>query len=134
MYGYIDYKTRNSLNVTNNEWLYMFIIYNEGGYINNKYLSECIGVSIRGIQKIRERLESKSLIYIAKDGRKLLSNRFTDYLNQTVTPKYLCFECGNNAEEEHHVIPRSLGGSNTIPLCKDCHKKAHNISYKKLSK
>ena len=36
-----------------------------------------------------------------------------------------CFECNAPAEHEHHVIPQSLGGTNTVPLCEDCHGKVH---------
>ena len=36
-----------------------------------------------------------------------------------------CFECGENADVEHHVVPRSRGGKNTVPLCESCHGKAH---------
>lgn len=33
----------------------------------------------------------------------------------------------------HHVIPKSRGGQNTIPLCELCHSKAHNTDMKTLS-
>jgi hypothetical protein len=36
-----------------------------------------------------------------------------------------CFECGKSATEEHHVIPRVLGGTKTIPLCGCCHALVH---------
>lgn len=36
-----------------------------------------------------------------------------------------CFECGLPATHQHHVIPRSLGGTKTVPLCDYCHPKAH---------
>lgn len=36
-----------------------------------------------------------------------------------------CFECGQPADVRHHVVPLSLGGSKTVPLCIGCHKKAH---------
>ena len=39
-----------------------------------------------------------------------------------------CFECGNLAEENHHVVPKSLGGTKTIPLCTLCHGKVHDFS------
>ena len=38
-----------------------------------------------------------------------------------------CFDCGEPAGHMHHVVPRSLGGSATVPLCTDCHAKAHNL-------
>jgi 5-methylcytosine-specific restriction endonuclease McrA len=28
-----------------------------------------------------------------------------------------CFECGSPASHHHHVIPHSLGGTQTVPLC-----------------
>lgn len=36
-----------------------------------------------------------------------------------------CFECGLPAEHQHHVVPKSLGGTKTIPLCVACHSKVH---------
>ena len=36
-----------------------------------------------------------------------------------------CFECGAEAVENHHVVPRVLGGTRTVPLCAVCHGKAH---------
>jgi len=37
-----------------------------------------------------------------------------------------CFECGDTAVSLHHVIPRSRGGTRTVPLCGMCHAKAHH--------
>lgn len=37
-----------------------------------------------------------------------------------------CFECGSPADVDHHVVPRSRGGKRTVPLCLDCHGKAHD--------
>jgi uncharacterized protein YerC len=38
----------------------------------------------------------------------------------------ICFECGGTEHiHQHHIIPKSLGGTKTIPLCNDCHGKAH---------
>jgi uncharacterized protein YlaI len=38
-----------------------------------------------------------------------------------------CFECDSTYFiQNHHVIPKSLGGNRTIPLCADCHSKIHN--------
>ena len=40
-----------------------------------------------------------------------------------------CFECNNtNNIVHHHVVPQSLGGLNTIPLCQLCHDKVHHIN------
>mgnify|MGYP003435084115 FL=1 len=45
--------------------------------------------------------------------------------------KIICFECGTtNDVQQHHVIPRSLGGTKTIPLCLHCHRLAHGITKK----
>lgn len=43
-----------------------------------------------------------------------------------------CFECGAPKEEMHHVVPKSKGGTKTIPLCVDCHGKAHDTSHRRL--
>jgi hypothetical protein len=38
-----------------------------------------------------------------------------------------CFECGAKAKEKHHLIPKSLGGTRTVPLCGFCHCKIHGV-------
>jgi hypothetical protein len=38
---------------------------------------------------------------------------------------FRCFECDARANHAHHVVPFSLGGTRTIPLCEPCHAKAH---------
>lgn len=43
-------------------------------------------------------------------------------------PPLPCLECGAPATFQHHVIPRSLGGTATVPLCGTCHPRAHNQS------
>lgn len=40
-----------------------------------------------------------------------------------------CFECGNEAEHSHHVVPRSKGGTRTIALCVTCHSAIHAVSF-----
>lgn len=40
---------------------------------------------------------------------------------------YQCVECKNTSQlHHHHVVPKSLGGTFTVPLCEGCHEKAHN--------
>jgi hypothetical protein len=41
--------------------------------------------------------------------------------------KFQCFECGGKAEYSHHVVPRSFGGTRTVPLCGECHAKVHHV-------
>ena len=36
-----------------------------------------------------------------------------------------CFECDAPAKHQHHVIPRSLGGTRTVPLCEHHHGIVH---------
>ena len=40
----------------------------------------------------------------------------------------LCFDCGSPAPYRHHVVPKSLGGTATVPLCGGCHAKAHGAN------
>ena len=40
----------------------------------------------------------------------------------------VCWECGAPAEHDHHVVPRSAGGTKTIPLCGPCHGKVHGVT------
>lgn len=55
--------------------------------------------------------------------RTLLRNLFGRQRGDN-TPR--CFECGNKSHDNHHVVPRRVGGTATVPLCIDCHRKAHN--------
>lgn len=40
--------------------------------------------------------------------------------------KTTCFECGDPATVKHHVIPKSKGGTKTVPLCNKCHSAVHD--------
>ncbi len=45
-----------------------------------------------------------------------------------------CFECGATEDlQQHHVVPRSRGGTKTITLCTQCHAKAHGKDMKGLN-
>lgn len=37
-----------------------------------------------------------------------------------------CFDCGGVAAVDHHVVPESLGGTATVPLCNACHSLVHD--------
>jgi len=40
--------------------------------------------------------------------------------------EYTCFECGSKEDiHHHHVVPKSLGGTKTLPLCSKCHSLVH---------
>ena len=43
--------------------------------------------------------------------------------------KIECFECGKPAKCNHHVIPKSLGGKRTVPLCLKCHGLVHERDF-----
>jgi len=44
----------------------------------------------------------------------------------------ICFECGGNENiHNHHIIPKSLGGTKTIPLCIVCHSRVHGKDFVK---
>jgi len=51
-----------------------------------------------------------------------------------------CFECEVTEDlHEHHVVPRSKGGTKTVTLCHQCHMKAHGrdgkgLNHKELTK
>ena len=43
----------------------------------------------------------------------------------------ICVDCKNNGLiHNHHVVPRILGGTYTVPLCEDCHTKVHDKNMK----
>jgi hypothetical protein len=45
-----------------------------------------------------------------------------------------CFDCDStNDIHHHHVVPVSLGGTKTVPLCSSCHGKVHGEHLLKVS-
>lgn len=42
-----------------------------------------------------------------------------------------CFECGAPKQDMHHVIPKSKGGTKTLPLCAKCHGLVHDRDFVK---
>ena len=51
-----------------------------------------------------------------------------------ITNPDVCAECGSiNSIELHHPIPISMGGKCVIPLCSQCHGKAHGMKRKNIS-
>ena len=50
-----------------------------------------------------------------------------------ITNSAVCAECGStNSIELHHPIPISMGGKCVIPLCSECHGKAHGMKRKNI--
>ena len=46
-----------------------------------------------------------------------------------------CFECGTIGDVDfHHVVPKSKGGTQMIPLCLSCHSKVHGEHMLKIRK
>ena len=45
-----------------------------------------------------------------------------------------CYECETTKDlQEHHIVPRSRGGTKTVALCYQCHMKVHGRSGKGLN-
>ena len=41
-----------------------------------------------------------------------------------------CFECDStNNVHQHHIVPKSMGGTKTIPLCGYCHGLVHGKNF-----
>lgn len=53
------------------------------------------------------------------------------YIEVTYIDSNVCFECGAPATERHHIVPASLGGTKTVPLCGICHAKIHDVDGKR---
>ena len=49
--------------------------------------------------------------------------------NQLIIELDKCFECGGLKDDMHHVIPKSKGGTKTIPLCAKCHGLIHDKDF-----
>ena len=56
------------------------------------------------------------------------------YIEVTYIDPNICFECGAPATERHHIVPASLGGTKTVPLCGICHAKIHDVDGKRRTK
>ena len=56
------------------------------------------------------------------------------YIEVTYIDPNVCFECGAPATERHHIVPASLGGTKTVPLCGICHAKIHDVDGKRRTK
>jgi hypothetical protein len=49
--------------------------------------------------------------------------------------RHKCFECGSDENiHYHHVVPKSKGGTRTLPLCSNCHSIVHDAPYLKNKK
>lgn len=66
--------------------------------------------------------------------RKKKKRKFRCFEKDEKMSKKVCFECGSGGEiHQHHVVPKSLGGTATIPLCVKCHKLVHSTGNLSLS-
>lgn len=62
------------------------------------------------------------------------TKRINVWKTSKVIQKGVCFECGSKDNiQYHHVVPDSLGGSETIPLCNVCHGKVHDRKFVDIS-
>ena len=46
--------------------------------------------------------------------------------------KHYCINCGQEATQQHHVVPKALGGNDTtniVWLCDKCHGLIHGIEF-----
>jgi hypothetical protein len=51
-------------------------------------------------------------------------------MKSIVIERHICFECGSDENiHEHHVVPKSKGGTKTIPLCGNCHGVVHGKNF-----
>lgn len=60
--------------------------------------------------------------------------RINKWKKNKLIEKDICFECASKENiQYHHVVPDSLGGSQTIPLCNECHGKVHDRKFVDIS-
>jgi DNA invertase Pin-like site-specific DNA recombinase len=50
-----------------------------------------------------------------------------------MTDGHNCFECGDSAKYDHHVVPKVDGGTKTVPLCAKCHGIVHDRAFLNVS-
>ncbi len=53
------------------------------------------------------------------------------WVNDMIVYKDKCFECGESGVEIHfhHIVPETMGGKKTIPLCVKCHGLVHDRNF-----
>ena len=57
---------------------------------------------------------------------------YCTFFNLNKGDRILCTNCGQDAVDIHHIIPRGMGGSerdyieNLVALCRKCHDKAES--------
>lgn len=52
-------------------------------------------------------------------------------MDALIIPLTKCFECDNDMDDMHHVVPKSKGGTKVIPLCSKCHGLVHDANFLK---
>jgi hypothetical protein len=51
-------------------------------------------------------------------------------MKSIIIERHICFECGCDENiHDHHVVPKSKGGTKTIPLCSNCHSIVHGAPF-----
>lgn len=59
---------------------------------------------------------------------------YCTFFNLDISDHILCTNCGQVAQDIHHILPRGMGGSekdyieNLVALCRKCHDKAESSS------
>jgi len=57
---------------------------------------------------------------------------YCTFFNLDISSHILCTNCGQVAQDIHHILPRGMGGSekdyieNLVALCRKCHDKAES--------
>jgi phage replication O-like protein O len=133
------------------EWLVLWVVirktygwHKTEDCISLTQFSLMTGLKKQSVIRALNKLRDKNILLINKiDNGKLIKYRFNKYYNEwqpltkkitTYIPKAslkrFCYLCNfKEALEEHHIIPRSKGGSNKIDnkiiLCPNCHTLVH---------
>lgn len=123
----------NELNLKGNELLLYAIIYgNEnntqyGFYGSIKYMSTKLKLSIASTINILNKLELIGIIYKEEKIRDIDAY---NQLNLVNSPKG-CLFCGLNdllLDNHHFPIRKRGGGTKTIKLCPNCHRRFHTLT------
>tara|TARA_R110000868_G_scaffold3712_2_gene23041 strand:+ start:245 stop:709 length:465 start_codon:yes stop_codon:yes gene_type:complete len=75
-------------------------------------------IFVKNYKMVKRKNRPQSYSYSWKDDKLVLKDE--------------CFECGSVEDiHYHHIVPSSIGGTKTIPLCIICHGKVHNKDFVK---
>jgi hypothetical protein len=120
-------EVKSSLGISSNEYCIIDIVSKFGSVATVSNMSETLGLSKGAVSNIVNSLISRGYL-----SRFLFSDQAS--LNQIIKHggpyNSGCYACGFNRyiHRHHYPVRQKDGGTQTIPLCQDCHSEFHQYA------